>query len=325
VFLVEVLGNGKRARALIRKGSITYLEHQSALGHMFRLFDETNAPINGSVYINGQIYESDSKTGIILSPYSSVGRSDQSIILSNATGDVVSLSSFNHLKEVYTFQCGLYVDRESLLQKSQSELILRPVLYINGLPVGLETVKKARLKIDTYNDENTPTSQAIDDLKFATDNKETVHVFTVPDNLRNITFTVTVDIRPRSNPVDTTTLTATQSFAVNSLDGTPILPPAVYRTAPRHIYFCNKMIDSGLIEDLHLRYDNTGYQVYLLGKAGEARRNRRLTLALATRHVQTPVRIDVQTDENGAVALGALNGVTSVTATIPLREYVCVS
>lgn len=40
LFVIELLGNGQRARALIRKGRIFHLEHPTPIGHVFRLFDE---------------------------------------------------------------------------------------------------------------------------------------------------------------------------------------------------------------------------------------------------------------------------------------------
>jgi hypothetical protein len=45
VFVVELLGNGKRNRALIRKGQLSHIEHLSSLGHMFALFDEAGSPV----------------------------------------------------------------------------------------------------------------------------------------------------------------------------------------------------------------------------------------------------------------------------------------
>ena len=43
---MELLGNGKRARALIRLGQVTFLEHLSALGHAFKLFDGKGNAVN---------------------------------------------------------------------------------------------------------------------------------------------------------------------------------------------------------------------------------------------------------------------------------------
>ena len=44
-------------------------------------------------------------------------------------------------------------------------------------------------KVDTVNDEGTPTSQNVDDFVLS-DDRESIYPFNVPDNLRKIQFTV---------------------------------------------------------------------------------------------------------------------------------------
>jgi hypothetical protein len=202
VFIVELLGNGKRARALIRKGTITFLEHPSAVGHLFRLFDESSNPIKGSIWIGdrssggaGATYESDAKTGVIAIPYTASPNSRQPMVITNEAGDFTTLAFFNYQSESYEFQAGLYVDRESLLQKSTSELVVKPSLFINGAPTSLDNIIKSTLSITSVNDEGHPTTQNIDDFKLSSI-EESIHTFSVPDNLRTIKFTVSPIFSP---------------------------------------------------------------------------------------------------------------------------------
>ena len=62
VFVVELLGNGKTARAVLRKGALRFLQRSTLAGHVFRLMDEAGAPVKeGAVWLDGQSYNADVK------------------------------------------------------------------------------------------------------------------------------------------------------------------------------------------------------------------------------------------------------------------------
>jgi hypothetical protein len=288
VFIVEMVGNGKRMRALIRKGQITFLEHRSPIGHLFRLLDDSATEVKGSLWLDGQTYTSDEKTGVILVPYSAVGNSSQPIILTNAEADFSALAHFEHKTEVYTFSCGLYIDREALLQKSDAELILRPALYLDSQPANLDFLTSTKLVVTTSNDEGVKTSRTIDTIKLVND-REVVHTFSVPDNLREITFTLNVTVAVKSTG-STQNMSVTRSWKINEID------------------------DSSRMEDFHLRSDASGYYLCLLGKSGEPRPHRPCNVSVTHAWLTQPQSFMLQTDIDGRITLGILPSIIALSA-----------
>jgi hypothetical protein len=186
----------------------------------------------------------------------------------------------------------MYVDRESLLQKAQSELLIRPALYLNTntpVPRFAKLLKKCVLRTTTTNDEGVTSSQLQPDFQLS-EEQETVHRFTVPDNLRRIQFELELELRVASSG-GTQTVSASVSYDLNSIE------------------------DTDRIDDLHLRFGTEGYSVLLLGKAGEPRPGVRLSFTFHHTHVTSPIRTDLQTDSTGRVLLGALPLVSRVEAT----------
>ena len=135
----------------------------------------------------------------------------------------------------------MYVDRESLLSKSQSELLIRPALYLNGTtPVPhshllSKLLKKATLRTTTTNDEGVCSSQLVSDFKLSADPNapDTVHRFSVSDSLRRIEFVLTLELRLNSTG-GSQTVSATTSYQLNGIE------------------------DSDRINELHLRYGTDG-------------------------------------------------------------------
>ncbi len=231
----------------------------------------------GSIWIGGHTYHSNPQAnGLIVAPYAASTKYNEPLLLIDGASDFTCLSRFTHQSEQYTFQAGLYIDRESLLSKSQADLFIRPALYLNNAPTPLLPIKKAVLRISTSNNEGVSSNQVLNDFKLA-DGRETVHVFTVPENLRRVTFQLDVEVRVSSTG-GTQNLSSSVNYQLNSID------------------------DTDRIDDLHLRHTAAGgYAVYLLGKSGEARPHNRVSFTFYHTHITSTLSSDLQTDENGKV------------------------
>lgn len=306
VFVCEVIGNGLRNRALIRKGQLNCVSENTASGHVLRVVDmETHQPVDqASVWLSGHTYTSDEKTGLITIPYTSSSSPKTSKMLLHAGSGTVdasftSLVDFTHCAESYSFEAGLYVDREALLQKTKAELVVRPRLSLHGKPVSFQQqtylgplIKSCKLTITSTNNDGTDSTQQIDNLELH-DNMETIHVFKVPDNLRCISFDLSVTVRKVSvSSSATQVFSASRSFEINSMN------------------------ETACISDLHLRQGTDGYSLYYLGKAGEAKPNQHVKLSL-THSVGSELSFDLQTSDTGCVHLGHLKGIDALTALVP--------
>jgi hypothetical protein len=163
-------------------------------------------------------------------------------------------------------------------------------LRVAGWPVPLSLVEEPRIDITATDPSGTSTqkSQPI----VLRDDAETVVELHVPEGL----VTLRIEVRGRVRVVST-------QQTIDVLDS---------MTAE-----VNQLHTFEATEAVHLAKTSEGYVLSFLGKAGEPRRGRALSLVLSHAAVHTPIYVALETDERGRVELGPLEGVAGVTATLP--------
>ena len=186
VYVVEFIGNGRSSRALISKGNLRVLEDTGSAGHEFRVLDEDNqACPQATLWLSGNEYKA-GKDGLIVVPFSNrPGR--QTMVLRN--GGFSALANFLHQGETYALDAGIYVDREGLVTDAQAQLVVRPVLRLNGNPISLKVLEDLRLVILSTGRDGVPTmlELPVGEIK---DGEAFIHEFTVPDKLGKLQFTL---------------------------------------------------------------------------------------------------------------------------------------
>ena len=126
VYVIDFIGNGVSSRAVVRKGRLQYLVRTSTAGHVFTLFDDQNRPApDATLWLAGHEYLPDEQGRIAVPFTTNPGR--QNIVLSR--GDFSSLEAFQHEAENYQLVAGIYVDRESLLQRKAAQVVIRPCCF----------------------------------------------------------------------------------------------------------------------------------------------------------------------------------------------------
>ncbi|NQU24829.1 MAG: hypothetical protein HQ567_26400 [Candidatus Nealsonbacteria bacterium] len=288
VYVVDFIGNGKSSRALVRKGRLHTLVRIGTAGHVFTVLDEANRKVpKATLYLAGHEYTA-GKDGTITVPFST-NPARQPIVLSG--GGICSLDRFQHQAENYALQAGMYVDRESLLDRKKAQLVVRPALSVCGTPVTLSVLEDVRLTITSTDHDGVSTSKEVADFKLFED-RESAYEFQVPQRLASIGFTLRAKVQnlSQNKKID---LAVAQSFSLNGIDTTD------------------------KIEDLHFVHADGTYAIDLLGKTGEAKPDRPVQLAVKHRDFRHPVELSLQTDRNGRVTLGALEDVAWVKATGP--------
>ncbi|MBN2494006.1 MAG: hypothetical protein JXR96_05395 [Deltaproteobacteria bacterium] len=278
VFVAELIGNGKSSRALIRKGALRHTERLGAAGHVFTVLDSDGQALeDASMWLDGHEIRADK--GRIRLPFSTEPRSRTALL---CHGELSRVIRFLHQAEHYSLHAGIHVDRESLLAGNQAQVLLRPGLRLNGIPVSLKLCSEVRLRIQSTDHQGTSSSSEIADLELSED-RETIHGFRVPENLARIDFQLQVKVRcvSRAEDVD---LSDGCSHELNGIDQTD------------------------RIAALHLARTDFGHVLSLLGKNGEPRPRMPVTCSFHHRDFQHVERVVLQTDENGQVELGALEG-----------------
>ncbi|MCH7685990.1 MAG: hypothetical protein IH899_04795, partial [Planctomycetes bacterium] len=287
-YVIDFIGNGKSSRVLIRKGRLRYLVRTTSAGQEFTILDEQNRKLSDTkIWLAGHEYKAE-KDGTINVPFSNrPGR--QPIILSH--GDLHTLEYFQHQAEAYSLSAGIYVDREALLKRKKAQLIVRPGLSLNGIPVTLSVLEDVQLVLTSVDHDGVTTTKEVDDFKLFED-RESIYEFQVPDRLASISFTLKakVEILSQSKKID---LAVRESFSLNEIDRTD------------------------KIEDLHFLSIDGSYVLDLLGKTGEAKANRPVQFSIKHKDFTIPVNVTLQTDRQGRIVLGALADIASIRATGP--------
>jgi hypothetical protein len=288
VYVIDFIGGGKSSRALVRKGRLRPVVALGTAGQTVRVVDEANKVVpDATVWLGGTEYTPD-KDGVVTVPYSnSPGR--RPVVLRR--GAFASLDFIDHRAESYGLAVGFHVDRESLLTQRVAQLIVRPGLYLNGLPVSVKLLEEVKLRVTSTDLNGIPTSVEVPDFKLYED-RESTHDFRVPGRTVSLAVQLFAKVKNLSTG-KTVDVSAGETFPLNEIDRTD------------------------KVEDLHLAKFGDEYVVELLGRTGEAKPDRAVHLSIKHKDFREAVGVSLKTDARGRVNLGALVDIATVTATGP--------
>jgi hypothetical protein len=288
VYVIDFIGNGKSSRALIRKGRLHASWETTPAGQRVTIYDHSNQPLpEATVWLGGRQYTPNDQ-GMLLIPFSNrPGRVP--MILS--AGQFSSLDYLQHESEAYTLEGGMYVDREALLRNRQAEVLVRPMLKVNGEPISLKLLTETQLVINSVDLDGVVTTKEIRPFELFED-RESVAEFQVPPRLAQISFVLTGKIKNLSRGQEET-LSIAQSYEINQID----------RQAG--------------VDAFHLSRVPDGYALELLGKTGEIRTDKPVQVQLKHRDFRSPMNVTLKTDQRGVVILGPMAGIQQLTVTNP--------
>jgi len=289
VWVVELIGNGRSSRALLRKGQLHYLTRPGSAGTALTVLDENHQPLAGAYATFAGRRLDPATTGEIILPFTAEP-GPQTVLLHDGTG-FTSLETITLAGEAYTLTGAFHVEREQLLAGGQAVLAVRPRLELNGQPVSAALLEKTTLTLTSTDHDGIATTASVVDFKVH-DARESTHLFKVPDRLASLTATLSGDVKSitEGHPVP---LSVSWTWTGNGIDMAP------------------------LVSDLHLGRAADGWFVDERGKNGERKPERAVQLQLWHRDYATPVPVTLKTGESGRLALGALDGIARLAATGP--------
>jgi len=280
VYVVELIGNGRSSRALVRKGRLGLLQDVTSAGHVFVVLDENNRRLpDATIWMQGREYAAEDDGRIII-PFSTQPRTETLIV---KHGDFADLTRFEHQAEQYRLRAGIYVDREALLRREKTQFILRPVLLVGGRPTSLKLLEDVRLVIRSVNHLGIASEKEIADFALHED-RDSIYEFKIPEELTSLEFRLRARVRniSRNQKED---LEDGAVFALNRID------------------------KSDAVQDLHVSRTADGYILEARGKKGEPRPKQGLQLWFKHRFFSEEVHASLRTDDEGRCRLGALDGV----------------
>lgn len=286
VWIVDLIGNGKSSRVLLRKGQLHFVTRPSSAGTIITVLDEAYEPVaKASALLGGQSYAAN-EHGDILVPFSSQP-GNQPVILTDGAG-FAQLEQVNVQGENYALSAGFHVAHESMLSGKSATVAIRPTLTVNGAPVDLSLLEEVKLTVGSHNHDGVAATVVKPDLKLMPD-REVTFEFKVPDRLASLQFVLDAKVK---------SLVSGQKVAVQA----------------RHAVNLNQLDTTVHTSDLFLAKVGDHYFLQELGRTGEVRTDRAVAIAVRRSEFSEPRTTNCKTDAAGAVSLGTLDGVQSVEA-----------
>lgn len=293
VYIVDLIGNGKSSRALIRKGRLRYVARITEAGHLLHVLDDENRPLpDASVWLGGKQYQANQQGEIFLPFSTAPGRVP--IILTHER--LATLEWLDHQAENYELVAGIYVEREALLRGRKAAIAVRPALLLNGRPIDLSILEEVRLVVRSEDVEGVQATQQVEPFPLHSD-KDSIWEIQVPARLRSLEISLVARVRSLSQNKKLD-LSTSRTFRFNNVDSTE------------------------LIAVPHLARASDGYRIEVLGRTGEPLADRAVTLVLKHRDFVQTVEVTLKTDPDGRIFLGPLPEITSVEARVALGATV---
>lgn len=291
VWVVDLLGGGRRSRALIKKGDLVAIERLGDAGHVFKIYDENGQAVDSAhIELGGRIFAN--VDGKIILPYGEQNVTRKILLVDSdfAVGETIQ-----HRSENYKLQSAFLLSRQSLVAGTQAAVTINSRLACNGFPISIRLLESPSLTITATDAEGVSSSQTISDLDLD-DSVDFVHSFLVPQRLRSLTFELSGKIL-NSHRQTLETVTASRSIA------------------------CNGIAASNQIGDFFFqRKSNPGgadsIQLAVLGRNGEALGKLPVTLTVKHELFKAQYSVTVATNEDGLVDLGTLEGIEEVRARV---------
>jgi hypothetical protein len=284
VWMIDLIGNGKSSRALIRKGHLHHVTRPSSAGTAITVLDETLKAIpKATALVGGQEFTADER-GEIMLPFSNQP-GNQSVILTDGQG-FAQLQQIDLQGENYQLTTGFHVAHESLVSGRKAMLAIRPTLTVNGAPVDLKLLDEVKLTLTSTNQDGINSTTTKPEFKLEA-NKEATFEFTVPERLTQLNFTLEAKVKSLLTG-EKVSLTATGSQTVNSLDR------------------------SDLTSDMYFSRTGSTYSVQILGRSGEPRPEQICAVRFFKNEFAEAIYRELKTDAAGAITLGSLPGINRV-------------
>ncbi|HEY5945035.1 MAG TPA: hypothetical protein VIV40_06060, partial [Kofleriaceae bacterium] len=285
-YVIDLIGNGMSSRAVIHKGRVRHVARIGAAGHVVTVLDEQGRlRADARAWIGDREYIPDAN-GTFVVPFST---SPTRVPMLLSCGDVSTIQHLDLVRETYELSLDLHVDRQALISGSTAAAIARVQLTVAGQPASLALLEHPTWEL-TLTDRNNVSTTKQYPLVLGDDDAA---VLDVP--VGEATDHVRVRVHGKVRVVSEQRDQDLESIAHAQL-------AAIHGTLAT--------------EALYLAETSNGWVISALGKTGEPRAQRSLTVTLTHRWARSFLNVELATDAQGRCELGQLPGIASVTAVL---------
>ncbi|HVV86215.1 MAG TPA: hypothetical protein VHE35_24335, partial [Kofleriaceae bacterium] len=284
-YIVELIGGGRACRALVRKGGLRAAARRSAAGLAVTVLDDDGRVRPGAaIWLGGRELRAREGADTIAVPFSTRPGSSAALLVD---GDLASVTHLDLVAETPALTAAVLLDRQALIPGRDATAVVRAQLTVGGTAVSLALLDDPYVEVVSTDRAGVPARRRRP-LAVA-DDRDSELTIPVGEDLARLELTVGGRYRIVSEQ-RTVDLACPAAIDVGTLHAGPAT------------------------EALYLTWTAGGYRLSLLGKSGEPRPGRAVSLSLAHWASARTVDVTLATDERGAIELGPLDGVTALEA-----------
>ncbi|QQL45438.1 hypothetical protein [Sulfuriroseicoccus oceanibius] len=146
VWVVEMIGNGRSNRAIVRRGDLRVVTQPHPLGQQALVLDESGKPFAGAeVRLGGHVFPAD-ENGLCVLPFSE-NEEALDVVLHDPMSGLARPAKVDAVREEYVLDVSHVVPRESLIAGKETTLAVRWTALLNGQPVNPEQLVRPKLSL----------------------------------------------------------------------------------------------------------------------------------------------------------------------------------
>ncbi|TMQ24747.1 MAG: hypothetical protein E6J90_07305 [Deltaproteobacteria bacterium] len=285
-YVIDLIGNGMSSRAVVHKGRLRHVMRVGAAGHVITILDDAARPRpDARAWLGDREYVPDERGAFVVPFSTSPGRTPMLL----AAGDVATVTQVDLVAETCELGLALVLDRQSLTAGRPACAIARLALTIGGAPASLTLLTQATWDV-TLTDRHGVATTRSQPLELD-DDDATVLEWPLGDDTAEVALTVRARLEIRSEQRERE-IAVSRSCSVAAMYAGPAT------------------------EALYLARSDRGWVISALGRTGEVRAHRPVTVGIVHRWARVQLNAELATDERGRVEVGALPGALRITATL---------
>jgi hypothetical protein len=283
-YVIDLIGNGMSSRVVVHKGRLRYVMRTGAAGHVITIVDEAGRPRpDARAWLGDREYVPDER-GAFVVPFSTSPSRTPMLL---AAGDLATVAYVELVTEASELALTLVLDRQGLTAGRTARAIARLSLTIGRAPASLALMKQATWDVTLTDRHGVATTKS--QPLVVSDDDAVVLEWPLGEDTAEVVIAVRGRLEVRSEQRERE-LSVARSCSIAAMYAGPST------------------------EALYLAHTDAGWVVSALGKTGEPRAQRPVTIGIVHRWAWTQLTSELATDERGRVELGALPGARRITA-----------
>ncbi len=285
-YVIDLIGNGISSRAVVHKGRLRHVARVGAAGHVVTIVDEVGrSQPEARAWLGDREYRPDD-SGAFVVPFSTAPNRTPMLLFHD---DIATVQSLELQRESYALAMGLALDRESLVAGATVRALARVELFAAGRPASLALLKRTTWEVTLTDRQGIATTKS-QPLELSED-RTAVLTWPMGEDTSRVTLAVRGVVEVISEQREQE-LSDVRTFEVASMNA------------------------GAAIEALYLARTAAGWVLSALGKTGEPRAQRPVTVNLVHRWARTILAVELATDARGRIELGELPGIATISATL---------